>query len=109
MEYKYNEMNFFSTNDLRGLLDIYIIVPFLLPYVDNRRLALTRLIDTWIQSAFGIRVRVSPEFPIEGRLEERGFGGSVGKLDGVGQDTVLGCRKAGERATGRDPEYNHVW
>jgi hypothetical protein len=77
--------------------------------VDNRRLALTRLIDTRIESALGIRVRVSPQFPIEGRLEERRFGGSVGELDGVGQNTVLGCRKVCEGAASRNPEYDHVW
>jgi hypothetical protein len=33
----------------------------------------------------------------------------VGKLDGVGQDTVLGCRKAGEGPAGCDPEYDHLW
>jgi hypothetical protein len=75
--------------------------------VNNRRLALTGLIDARIQSAFGIRVRVSPEFPIEGRLQERGFCGSVGELDGVGQDTVLG--KVGEGPASRDAEYDHVW
>jgi hypothetical protein len=95
--------------DLRGLFYISTIVPFLPAYVDNRRLAPTRLIDTRIRSAFGISVRVSPEFPIEGRLQERGFGGSVGELDGVGQDTVLRCRKVSEGAACRDPEYDHVW
>ena len=72
-------------------------------------MVLTRFIDTRIQSALGIRVRVSPEFPIEGRLKERGFGGSVGELDGVGQDTVLGCGKVGEGPASRDPEYDHLW
>jgi hypothetical protein len=80
-----------------------------LAYVDNRRLVLTRLIDTRIQSAFGIRVRVSPEFPIEGQLEERGFGSSVSKLDWVGQDTVPGVGESGEGAASRDPEYDHLW
>jgi hypothetical protein len=80
-----------------------------LAYVDNRRLALTRPIDTRIQSAFGIRVRVLPEFPIEGRLEERGFGSLVSKLDWVGQDTVLGVGESGEGAASRDPEYDHLW
>jgi hypothetical protein len=28
---------------------------------------------------------------------------------GVGKDTVLGCRKVGEGAACRDPEYDHVW
>ena len=72
-------------------------------------MALTRFIDTRIQSAFGIRVRVSPKFPIKGRLQERGFGGSVGELDGVGQNTILGCRKVSEGPACRDPEYDHVW
>jgi hypothetical protein len=77
--------------------------------VDNRRLALTKLIDTRIQSTFCIRVRVSPEFPIEGRLEERGFGSSVSKLDWVGQDTVLWVGESGEGAASRDLEYDHLW
>ena len=76
--------------------------------MDNRRLALTRFIDSRIQSAFGIRVRIAPEFPIEGRLQESGLGGSVGKLDGVGQDTILGCRKVGKGPASGDPEYNHL-
>ncbi len=69
---------------LLGLLNISAIVPFLLHYVDNRRLALVGLIDPRIQSAFGIRIWVSPELTIESRLDERGFGGTVGKLNGVG-------------------------
>jgi hypothetical protein len=93
----------------RGLLDVPTIIPFLLAYVDNRRLALARLVNTRIQSAFGIRVRVLPEFPIEGRLEERRFGGLVGKLNGVGEDTILGCGESGEGAASRDPEYDHLW
>ena len=72
-------------------------------------MTLTRPINTRIQSAFGVRVRVPPEFPIKRRLEERGFGCSVSELDGVGQDTVLGCRKVGEGMACRDPEYDHVW
>ena len=71
-------------------------------------MALTRLVDTRIRSAFGISVRVSPEFPIEGRLDERGFGSSVSKLDWVGQDTVLGVGESGEGAASCDPEYDHL-
>ena len=52
---------------------------------------------------------MAPEFPIEGRLEERGFSGSVGELDGVGEDTILGCGESGEGAACRDPEYDHLW
>jgi hypothetical protein len=96
--------------DLLGLLDVPTIIPFLLAYVDNRRLALIRLIDTRIQSAFGIRVRVSPEFLIEGRLKERGFSSLVsGKLDWVGEDADLGGGESGEGAASRDPEYDHLW
>ena len=82
---------------------------FLLPYVDDQHAALVRLNNTWIQSRFGIRVRMPPEFPIEGQLEERGFSGSVGEPDGVGEDTILGCGESGEGAASRDPEYDHVW
>jgi hypothetical protein len=52
---------------------------------------------------------MAPEFPIEGRLEESGFGGSVGELNGVGEDTVLGCGESGKGAACRDPEYDHLW
>jgi hypothetical protein len=90
---------------LFGVLNISTIIPFLLHYVDNRRPTLVGLIDAGTQSPLRVKILVSPELPIEDQLEESGFGGLRGELNGI----LCGCRESGEGAPSCDPEYIHVW